>query len=88
MMRVTKSRGRALAAFGDETLLTSQALERISSHMDLDPRIASVSLVAHPNRDLNGTFLRSTAPSGPVTVIGQAFVDIVGPLPTESLYRR
>ena len=78
-------RGRGLLVVGDESLLTPDRLALISSHMDADPRVATVSVVAIPSHGYSETILRATSPTGPVAVFAEDLVDIVGPLPTDPL---
>ena len=59
--------GRPLRVVGDASLVTLERFGTIGERFDSDPRIASVSLVAHPSSD--GKFLRATAPAGAVVVV-------------------
>ena len=59
--------GRPLRVVGDASLVTLERFGIISERFDSDPRIASVSLVAHPSSD--GKFLRATAPAGVAVVV-------------------
>jgi glycosyltransferase involved in cell wall biosynthesis len=59
--------GRPLRVVGDASLVTLERFRFIGERFDSDPRIASVSLVAHPSSD--GTFIRATAPAGVVVVV-------------------
>ena len=68
--------GRPLRVVGDASLVTLEWFTFISERFDVDPRIASVSLVSHPHVD--GKFLRATAPAGVVVVVADDTVDLVG----------
>ena len=59
----TKS-GRVVAIEGDPQLLTMDRIQLFSEHFDSDPRIFTISIMATDNPNLNGTFLRATAPAG------------------------
>lgn len=83
MMQFQTRGGRHLVALGDESLLSTDRLECISSHMDADPRVATVSLVAGSSHHSSGVFLRATMPAGPVLVMARDLADLIGPLPTE-----
>ena len=56
--------GRVVQVEGDPTLFTMDRIQLFSDHFDSDPRIASISIMATDNANLNGTFLRATAPAG------------------------
>ena len=59
----TKS-GRVVTVEGDPQLLTMDRIQLFSEHFDSDPRIFTISIMATDNTNLNGTFLRATAPAG------------------------
>jgi len=59
----TKS-GRVVTVEGDPQLLTMDRIQLFSEHFDSDPRIFTISIMATDNQNLNGTFLRATAPAG------------------------
>jgi glycosyltransferase involved in cell wall biosynthesis len=59
----TKS-GRVVTVTGDPQLLTMDRIQLFSEHFDSDPRIFTISIMATDNANLNGTFLRATAPAG------------------------
>lgn len=69
----TKS-GRVVTVSGDPQLLTMDRIQLFSEHFDSDPRIFTISIMATDNPNLNGTFLRATAPAG--CLIGQIETDI------------
>lgn len=56
--------GRMVHVQGDPALLTMDRIQIFSDHFDSDPRIASISIMATDNKNLNETFLRATAPAG------------------------
>ena len=59
----TKS-GRVVTVEGDPQLMTMDRIQLFSEHFDSDPRIFTISIMATDNPNLNGTFLRATAPAG------------------------
>lgn len=74
--------GRPVQVIGDASLVTLERFNEIGTRLDSDPRIASVSLVAHNSAtdqaDTNGKFLRATAPAGAAIVIAQDATDLAG----------
>jgi len=56
--------GRIVTVTGDAQLLTMDRIQLFKDHFDSDPRIASISIMATDNKNLNETFLRATAPAG------------------------
>lgn len=64
---LTTPKGRPINVVGDASLVTMDRLDAIGRHLDTDPRIASVSIVAAPN--VRSGWLRATAPSGPVVLV-------------------
>lgn len=56
--------GRMVHVKGDPALLTMDRIQIFRDHFDSDPRIASISIMATDNKNLNETFLRATAPAG------------------------
>ena len=62
MKPIKTSGGRAFIVLGDPSAITMERLPIISERLDSDPRIASVSVVAHP--DSGQEFLRAVAPAG------------------------
>ena len=70
-------RGRPLTILGNPALMTMDRIQLFQERVDLDPRIASVSLVAGPGR---GDWLRSTGPAGVVVAIAEDIQNLVGPL--------
>jgi glycosyltransferase involved in cell wall biosynthesis len=69
----TKS-GRVVTVSGDPQLLTMDRIQLFSERFDSDPRIFTISIMATDNPNLNGTFLRATAPAG--CLIAQIETDI------------
>jgi glycosyltransferase involved in cell wall biosynthesis len=78
---IRSRRGRTLVVLGDPALLTMDRLGEFTSHIDSDPRIASLSLVAVPTA--SGGWLRAASAAGPLTAFASDLVDLVGPLDTE-----
>ena len=72
-------RGRTLIVFGDPHLLTMDRLAEFGSRIDTDPRLVSLSLM--PNAQITDTWLRATAPAGPLIAIAADAADLVGVLP-------
>ena len=74
--------GRPVQVIGDASLITLERFNEIGARLDADPRIASVSLVAHQSatdqEERNGTFLRATAPAGAAIVIAQDATELAG----------
>lgn len=79
---LTSPAGRGLHVIGDASLLTMDRLDVIGRRLDLDPRIASVSLVAHPR--VTSGWLRSTGPAGVAVVVGLDAETFVGHAPTDA----
>ena len=67
MKPLTTPGGRTFIVLGDPSVITMDRLPTVSARLDSDPRIASVSVVAHPNPITE--FLRATAPAGCAVVI-------------------
>ena len=78
---IRSRRGRTLLVVGDPSLLTMDRLSEFTDHIDSDPRIASLSLVAGPPGAQR--WLRAAGPSGPVFAVATDLVDLVGPLDPE-----
>jgi hypothetical protein len=74
-------RGRSITVAGDASLVTLERFHTIAERFDSDPRIASVSIVAHGGGE---HFLRATAPAGCVVMIAADLGDVVGSTPGES----
>jgi glycosyltransferase involved in cell wall biosynthesis len=72
-------RGRILIVFGDPHLLTMDRLAEFGSRIDTDPRLVSLSLM--PSAQVTDSWLRATAPAGPLIVIASDAADLAGPLP-------
>ena len=85
MTTMRTSGGRRYAAAGNLSLLTLDRLTAIESRLDSDPRIASVSIVSADVPMGETSFVRATAPAGPVTVLAVDVNDLVGELdPSQS----
>lgn len=67
MRPMRTARGRSFIALGDREVLTMDRLALLERRLDSDPRIASVSVVAHENP--GHEFLRATAPAGCAVVL-------------------
>ena len=76
------ARGRRITVIGDPALLTLDRMTAIGDRFDTDPRIATVSIMAHPR--YTSAFLRSTAPAGCLIAIAQDAQDLVGGDPTDT----
>lgn len=63
-------------------MITMDRLPLISDRLDSDPRIASVSVVNHP--DPGQEFLRATAPAGCAVVIATDVFDLTDPLAADA----
>ena len=70
------ARGRKITVIGDPALLTLDRMTAIGDRFDADPRIATVSIMAHPR--YTSAFLRSTAPAGCLVAIAQDAQELVG----------
>ena len=70
------ARGRKIIVIGDPALLTLDRMTAIGDRFDSDPRIATVSVVAHPQ--YASAFLRSTAPAGCAIAVSQDAQELVG----------
>jgi len=81
MKPLITSRGRTFVVVGDASVLTMDRLAIISERLDADPRIASVSVVAHP--DPGQEFVRATAPAGCAIAIATDVEALTGPIPAE-----
>jgi len=62
-------RGRTYVLLGDPAVVTLDRLEVLSGRLDSDPRIASVSVVAH--REPETEFMRAVAPAGSAVLVAQ-----------------
>ena len=76
------ARGRKITVIGDPALLTLDRMTAIGDRFDTDPRIATVSIMAHPR--YTSAFLRSTAPAGCLIAIAQDAQDLVGGDPSDT----
>ena len=72
-------KGRVLVVFGDPALLTMDRMDEFGRRIDSDPRIVTLSL--SPNYQVTDTWLRATAPAGPLIAVAKDAADLVGPLP-------
>ena len=70
------ARGRKITVIGDPALLTLDRMTAIGDRFDTDPRIATVSIMAHPR--YTSAFLRSTAPAGCLIAIALDAQELVG----------
>ena len=75
-------RGRVLVVFGDPALLTMDRMGEFGRRIDSDPRIVTLSL--SPNDHVTDTWLRATAPAGPLIAVAKDAADLVGPLPEQA----
>ena len=75
-------RGRVLVVFGDPALLTMDRMDEFGRRIDSDPRIVTLSL--SPNDQVTDTWLRATAPAGPLIAVAKDAADLVGPLPEQA----
>jgi len=79
---LTTPRGRTFIVLGDPSVITMDRLPLISDRLDSDPRIASVSVVAHP--DPGQEYLRAVAPAGCAVAIATDVIDLTSPLAAEA----
>ena len=78
MKPLTTPKGRTFIVLGDANVITMDRLPAITDRLDADPRIASVSVVAHP--DPTEQFLRAAAPSGCAVVVATDAEALTGAL--------
>ena len=62
MKPIKTAQGRSFMVVGESTVVTMDRLATIEQRLDADPRIASVSVVAHP--DPGQEFVQASAPAG------------------------
>ena len=74
-------RGRTYIVLGDPNVLTMDRLSSLENRLDSDPRIASISVVAHS--DPGQEFLRATAPAGCAVVVATDTLSLTGDLPED-----
>ena len=74
--------GRTFIVLGDARVITMDRLPIISDRLDSDPRIASVSVVAHS--EPTQQFLRAAAPSGCAVVVATDVEALTGALTGEA----
>ena len=79
MKQMRTPRGRTYEAVGNQSVLTMDRLAVIEKRLDSDPRIASVSVVAHTNPGQD--FVRATAPAGCAVVVATDVEALSGALP-------
>ena len=82
MKPLTTPKGRTFIVLGDAGVITMDRLPAISDRLDSDPRIASVSVVAHP--DPGQEFLRASAPAGCAVVVATDLDALTGSVAAES----
>ena len=82
MKPLTSPKGRTFIVLGDAGVITMDRLPAISDRLDSDPRIASVSVVAHP--DPGQEFLRASAPAGCAVIVATDLIALTGSLAAES----
>ena len=75
-MARTTPRGRTFVVLGDPSVVTMDRLAILADRLDSDPRIASVSIAAHPNPGQE--FLRATAPAGCAVLAATDLVSLTG----------
>lgn len=82
MKQMRTPRGRTYEAVGERGVLTIDRLAIIEKRLDSDPRIASVSVVAHdkPGQE----FLRATAPAGCAVIMATDVQSLTGPPPKDA----
>ena len=82
MKPLTTPKGRTFIVLGDPSVITMDRLPAIGDRLDSDPRIASVSVVAHP--DPGQEFLRASAPAGCAVVVATDLDALTGAVATDS----
>lgn len=82
MKPLTTMRGRTFIVVGDPTVITMDRLPLISDRLDSDPRIASISVISHP--DPGEEFLRAAGPAGCATAVATDLFDLTGPLTVDA----
>ena len=82
MKPLSTPKGRTFIVLGDASVITMDRLPIISDRLDSDPRIASVSVVAHP--DPTEQFLRAAAPSGCAVVVATDVEALTGELTSDA----
>jgi len=79
---LTTPRGRTFIVLGDPTAITMDRLPLIGDRLDSDPRIASISVVPHP--DPGQEFLRAAAPAGCTLLVATDVFDLTNPLAADA----
>ena len=74
--------GRSFIVLGDASVITMDRLPIVGDRLDRDPRIASVSVVAHPEPQQE--FLRAAAPSGCAVAVATDVQDLCGSPSTDT----
>ena len=82
MTRMKTPGGRTFVVLGDASLITMERLPVLERRLDSDPRIASISIRAHPNP--GAEFLRAVAPAGAAFLIATDVDEISGAIPEEA----
>ena len=82
MKQMRTPRGRTYKAVGEQSVLTMDRLAVIEKRFDSDPRIVSVSVVAHT--DPGQEFVRATAPAGCTVVVATDAEALTGALPKDA----
>ena len=82
MRPLTTPRGRTFLVLGDPALVTVDRLAVLGDRFDSDPRIASISVVAHPSPGQE--FLRATAPAGGAILVATDVASLTGPIGEQS----
>ena len=82
MKPLSTPKGRTFTVVGEAGVITMDRLSVINQRLDSDPRIASLSVVAHP--EPGQEFLRATAPAGCAVVVATDLGAVSGPLPAEA----
>jgi len=79
---LTTPGGRTFIVLGDASVITMDRLPTVMARVDSDPRIASVSVVAHeqPGQE----FLRATAPAGCAVAVATDLDALTEGMPAES----
>ena len=76
MTAQTTPGGRTFIVLGDSSVVTTDRVATLADRLDSDPRIASVSIVAHPHPGQE--FLRATAPAGCAVLAATDLVSLAG----------
>ena len=82
MKTLTTPRGREYLILGDASVVTTDRLSKLVDRLDSDPRIASVSVVHHP--DSGRRFLRASAPAGCAVLVASDRSALTGDVPGDA----